>query len=187
MSFDFLKTNNECINSKPSDFGTIDGKSVVSIRRDGSTAVHFVVSDTPLEEGSEVVVALDWAKRFDHMQQHSGQHLISAIAEKTFSLATTSWNLGEEVSFIELDSNNVSEETVKQLEDIVNEKIISSLPVSVQLFDKNDKQLEEIFGRLALPEDQNAPIRVISIEGVDRNPCCGTHVSNLSQLQVILE
>ena len=140
--------------------------------------------DTPLDTGAEVVVALDWNKRFDHMQQHSGQHLITAIAEQTFSLVTTSWTLGEEVSYIELDSSSVSEQTIKQLEDIVNEKIMSSIPVSVELFDKNDKQLEEVRSRLELPEDQNGPIRVVSIEGIDRNTCCGTHVSNLSHLQV---
>lgn len=170
--------------SKPNDFGTIDEKPVINVRRNGEKAIHFVISDNPFAIDQEVCMKVDWKRRFDHMQQHSGQHLITAIADKMFSLPTTSWNLGEEVSFIELDSPNISDETINQLEIIVNEKIRSSLPVNVTLFDKNDKDLDEVRTRLELPEDQTGPIRVVSIEGVDRNTCCGTHVSNLNDLQV---
>ena len=157
---------------------------MISVRRDGDKAIHFVSSDIPLTTGAKVLVTVDWDKRFDHMQQHSGQHLITAIAEQTFSLPTTSWCLGEEVSHIEMDSNAIPEDIVKKLEQIVNEKIRASIPVSINLFDRNDKQLEEVRSRMDLPEDQNGPIRVVTIDGIDRNTCCGTHVSNLSHLQV---
>lgn len=170
---------------KPSDSGTIDGRPVVSVRRDGNEAVHLVCSRDPLTPGAQVLVAVDWNKRFDHMQQHSGQHLITAVADQTFSLATTSWNLGEQVSYIELDANTISDETIDKLELIVNEKIRASLPVSIDLLDENDEQLAEVRSRMDLPADQRGPIRVITIEGVDRNTCCGTHVSNLSHLQVL--
>ncbi|XP_054156494.1 alanyl-tRNA editing protein Aarsd1-B-like isoform X2 [Oppia nitens] len=170
---------------QPCDWGTIDDKRVVDVRRDGDTAIHFVLSEEPLEMNSEVYLRVDWSRRFDHMQQHSGQHLITAVAEQTYGLKTTSWNLGDEVSFIELDAKEVSDDTVRQLEELVNEKIRISAPVSVTLYDKNDKRLEEISTRLMIPEDQSGPIRVITIEGVDENTCCGTHVSNLSHLQTI--
>ncbi|CAG2173316.1 unnamed protein product [Oppiella nova] len=170
---------------QPSDFGTIDGKQVVDVRRDGDIAVHFVVSDGPLEVGRQVDVEVDWKRRFDHMQQHSGQHLITAIAEQTFALKTTSWSLGEEISSIELDAKEVSEESVRRLESLVNEKIRESVPVSITLFDRNDERLKEVSTRLLIPEDQSGPIRVVSLEGIDRNTCCGTHVSNLSHLQSI--
>ncbi|CAG2105383.1 unnamed protein product [Medioppia subpectinata] len=170
---------------QPSDFGTIDGKQVVDVRRDGDIAVHFVVSDEPLSEGREVDVTLDWSRRFDNMQQHSGQHLITAIAEQTFGLCTTSWSLGEEVSFIELDAKEVSDETIRKLETIVNEKIRSSAPVVVTVYDKNDERLQEVRTRLMVPEGLTGAIRVVTIEGIDSNTCCGTHVTNLSHLQSI--
>jgi len=119
------------------------------------------------------------------MQQHSGQHLITAIAEQTFALKTTSWSLGEEISSIELDAKEVSEESVRRLESLVNEKIRESVPVSITLFDRNDERLKAVSTRLLIPEDQSGPIRVVSLEGIDRNTCCGTHVSNLSHLQSI--
>jgi len=69
------------------------------IRR-GDQAVH--VTEQPLQAGEEVRQQISWERRFDHMQQHSGQHLITAVIDKEFQFGTVSWWLGEEVSYIEL-------------------------------------------------------------------------------------
>ncbi len=167
--------------------GTIDDKPVINVRRNAENAIHFVISDNPFAIGQEVGVKVDWSRRFDHMQQHSAQHLITAIADQTFSMPTTSWALGEEVSYIELDSPHISDQIIDELQNLVNEKIRSSIAVNVTLHDRNDINLEEVRTRLELPEDQTGPIRVVSIEGIDRNTCCGTHVSNLSHLQVFID
>ena len=62
---------------------------MLRVIRDGARAVHF--TDAPLAEGENVHMAVDWKRRFDHMQQHSGQHLITAVADKMFNYKTTSW------------------------------------------------------------------------------------------------
>ncbi|XP_051850328.1 alanyl-tRNA editing protein Aarsd1-like isoform X3 [Antechinus flavipes] len=167
---------------QPDDRGSIDNIPVLRVTRRGPEAEHFLL--TPLAPGSQVQVQLDWERRFDHMQQHSGQHLITAVADHLFGLKTTSWELGRFRSTIELDSPMVLPEQIVAIEQSVNEKIRNRLPVTVKELSPDDPEVEKVRGR-GLPDDHVGPIRVITIEGVDSNMCCGTHVKNLSDLQVI--
>uniref|UniRef100_A0A8C8YX51 Alanyl-tRNA editing protein Aarsd1 n=1 Tax=Prolemur simus TaxID=1328070 RepID=A0A8C8YX51_PROSS len=167
---------------QPDDRGTINDISVLRVSRRGAQADHF--TQTPLIPGSQVLVRVDWERRFDHMQQHSGQHLITAVADHLFEMKTTSWCLGRFRSIIELDSPSVTAEQVAAIEQNVNEKIRDRLPVNVRELSLDDPEVEQVRGR-GLPDDHAGPIRVITIQGVDSNMCCGTHVSNLSDLQVI--
>ncbi|EPY88181.1 hypothetical protein CB1_000194008 [Camelus ferus] len=167
---------------QPDDHGTINDISVLRVTRRGAQADHF--TQTPLTPGTEVQVRVDWERRFDHMQQHSGQHLITAVADHLYGLKTTSWELGRLRSVIELDGPLVTVEQVAAIEQDVNEKIRDRLPVNVRELSLDDPEVEQVRGR-GLPEDHAGPIRVVTIKGVDSNMCCGTHVNNLSDLQVI--
>uniref|UniRef100_A0A3B3WMF3 Alanyl-transfer RNA synthetases family profile domain-containing protein n=1 Tax=Poecilia mexicana TaxID=48701 RepID=A0A3B3WMF3_9TELE len=167
---------------QPDDHGLIGEVPVLRVTRQGPDAVHFVTS--PVEVGQEVRVTVDWERRFDHMQQHSGQHLITALADAMFGYKTTSWDLGRHRSTIELDTPSVKAAQLQELEEAVNEKIRSGIPVSVQLLDLSDPAVEKVRSR-GLPDDHAGPIRIIDMEGIDANMCCGTHVTNLSHLQVI--
>uniref|UniRef100_A0A9J7YH87 Alanyl-tRNA synthetase domain containing 1 n=2 Tax=Cyprinus carpio TaxID=7962 RepID=A0A9J7YH87_CYPCA len=167
---------------QPDDHGTVGGVPVLRVLRQGPEAVHFISS--ALEEGQEVHIKLDWERRFDHMQQHSGQHLITALADTMFGYKTTSWDLGRQRSSIELDTATVKPGEMEALEVAVNEKIRAHIPVAVNLLSIDDPAVEKVRSR-GLPDDHAGPIRIVDIEGVDANMCCGTHVSNLSHLQVI--
>ncbi|KAL2078205.1 hypothetical protein ACEWY4_025890 [Coilia grayii] len=167
---------------QPDDRGTIGGVPVLRVSRQVAEAVHFVTS--PLEEGQEVQLKVDWERRFDHMQQHSGQHLVTALADTMFGYKTTSWELGRQRSSIELDTPAVKPGEMEALEAAVNQKIRDHVPVTVQLLSIDDPAVEKVRSR-GLPDDHAGPIRIIDIEGVDANMCCGTHVSNLSHLQAI--
>ncbi|XP_013394504.1 alanyl-tRNA editing protein Aarsd1-B isoform X2 [Lingula anatina] len=168
---------------QPDDRGKINSVDVHRVTRRGAEAVHFVQSD--LEVNSEVNVTVDWTRRFDHMQQHSAQHLVTAIAEQKYGYKTTSWNLGEKTSFIELDTTSLTEEQLKELEDEVNAKIRASLPMYPRLFESvDDPKIAEVRTR-GLPDDHVGPVRVVIIEGIEANMCCGTHVANLSHLQAV--
>ncbi|XP_009188982.3 alanyl-tRNA editing protein Aarsd1 isoform X1 [Papio anubis] len=167
---------------QPDDRGTINDISVLRVTRRGEQADHF--TQTPLDPGSQVLVRVDWERRFDHMQQHSGQHLVTAVADHLFKLKTTSWELGRFRSVIELDTPSMTTEQVAAIEQSVNEKIRDRLPVNVRELSLDDPEVEQVRGR-GLPDDHAGPVRVVSIKGVDSNMCCGTHVSNLSDLQVI--
>ncbi|XP_076039685.1 alanyl-tRNA editing protein Aarsd1-B [Oratosquilla oratoria] len=167
---------------QPDDRGTVNDIEVVRVIRKGGTALHYLVA--PLEEGTEVLQRVDWARRFDHMQQHSGQHLITAVTETLFGFATCSWYLAEKMSYIELDTPKLMPEQMEKIEKEVNSKIREGIPISIAEYDIDDPAIKEVRTR-GLPDDAVGPIRVVCIEGVDTNMCCGTHVSNLSQLQAI--
>uniref|UniRef100_A0A8D3E0C4 Threonyl/alanyl tRNA synthetase SAD domain-containing protein n=1 Tax=Scophthalmus maximus TaxID=52904 RepID=A0A8D3E0C4_SCOMX len=160
---------------QPDDQGLIADVPALRVTRQGPEAVHFVSS--PLEVGQEVQVKVDWERRFDHMQQHSGQHLITALADTMFGYKTTSWELGRQRSTIELDTPSVKPAQLQALEVATNEKIRAHVPVTVQLLSIDDPAVEKVRPCRA--------VRIIDIEGVDANMCCGTHVSNLSHLQAI--
>ncbi|XP_067139212.1 alanyl-tRNA editing protein Aarsd1-B [Centruroides vittatus] len=168
---------------QPDDRGTINGFPVIRIIKRKSKAVHYV--DKYFEPGDEVHLIVDWKRRFDHMQQHSGQHLITAVAENMYNFHTTSWNLGDELSYIELDTPTISNDKITELEEVLNEKIRENIPVYVNLFNRDAAELKEVRTRLELPDDENKLIRVVNIKGIDSNTCCGTHVSSLGHLQAI--
>ena len=78
------------------DHGTInDDIPVLRITRRGAKAIHFLQTEHPLEVGTTVKQIVDWKRRFDHMQQHTGQHLISALFEKLYNIETSSWWMAE--------------------------------------------------------------------------------------------
>ncbi|KAK7919794.1 hypothetical protein WMY93_011078 [Mugilogobius chulae] len=165
---------------QPDDHGFIGDVPVLRVTRQGPDAIHFVTSSVEPEQ--EVQLRVDWDRRFDHMQQHSGQHLVTALADAMFGYKTTSWELGRQRSTIELDTSCVKPDQLQALEEAVNEKIRAHIPVNVQLLSIDDPAVEKVRSR-GLPDDHAGPIRIIDIEGVDANMCCGTHVSNLSHLQ----
>ncbi|MEE6511169.1 hypothetical protein FKM82_017639, partial [Ascaphus truei] len=167
---------------QPDDRGFIDDVPVLRVTRLGPDAVHFVPS--PLDLGAQVPVRLDWVRRFDHMQQHSGQHLVTAIADSLYGFKTTSWELGRQRSVIELDTPTVTATQAEAIESLVNEKIREHKPVNVRVITVDDPEFDGVRSR-GLPDDHAGPVRIIDIEGVDANMCCGTHVSNLSDLQAI--
>jgi len=168
---------------QPDDRGTINGIEVMRVIRRGGSAVHFVPEAIP--EGTEVELVVDWSRRFDHMQQHSGQHLLSAIIENNFGYETTSWELGKLRSHIELSCKKLTAEEMEWIERTANEIIRNSTPVNVHEHPSAAcPELKHATTR-GLPDDHEGPVRVVEIPGIDRNMCCGTHVSNLSQVQVI--
>ncbi|XP_077406174.1 alanyl-tRNA editing protein Aarsd1-like isoform X3 [Vanacampus margaritifer] len=167
---------------QPDDHGLIADVPVLRVTRQGQDAAHFVAS--PLEVGQEVRVKVDWERRFDHMQQHSGQHLITALAENMFGYGTTSWELGRQRGTIELDTPTFKAAQVQELEQAANEKIRAHIPVNVKLLYNDSPEMEKVRSR-GLPDDHAWPIRIVDIDGLDSNMCCGTHVSNLSHVQVI--
>ena len=173
---------------QPNDTGFINDSPVVNVVRKGSEAIHRITADKPLEVGADVRMAVNWDRRLDHMQQHSGQHLLSALFEQIYGYDTKSWWLGTETSYIELDSKlEIKPEEIQAIEEKCNEYIAHAVPVTVSVFESLSAITSEDVKRATrgLPADHVGQIRVIEIQGVDSNLCCGTHVSNLSQLQCI--
>lgn len=161
--------------------------SVTNVIRKGPDAIHYIEdAENFLKVGDEVKQVVNWTRRHDHMQQHSGQHLISALFEKTFNYNTKAWWLGSESSYIDLDCKNLSDDEMKCIEKMANDFIAQAVPVNVNIYEKPEDAGDEVTrASKGLPLDLSGPIRVVNIAGVDSNMCCGTHVTNLAQLQVI--
>lgn len=155
---------------------------VYNVQRRGAEAVHYV--KTPIPVGEEVKQVVDWERRFDHMQQHSGQHLITAIINIHYKIDTTAWWLGTDVCHIELDAKTLTAEQLANIEKLANEKIQAHVPVNVKMCNIGDPALEGARTR-GLPEDVSGPIRIIEMVGLEEDLCCGTHVENLIQIQAV--
>lgn len=171
---------------QPEDLGCLNNNiSVLHVQREGDKAVHF--TNAPLDLGTPVHMKVNWDRRWDHMQQHSGQHLITAVIESIMGHKTLSWCLGVGIDskcFIELDSSEVSPERLQEAEIECNKVIMEARPVNVRIIERDSDEFALVRSR-GLPSGSVGPIRVIDMTGVDVNMCCGTHVSNLSHLQCV--
>ncbi len=154
---------------QPHDVGTLDGVPVVEVVETNGQIVHVLAR----ELGPGVVHGvIDWGRRFDHMQQHTGQHILSRAFEELFSAATVSFHLGAESSTIDVELASLDWDAAAQIEELSNSVVLQNRPVVTREYDQNE------VGRLALRRTppSRGRIRVVSIEGFDDCACGGTHV-----------
>jgi len=167
---------------QPCDTGVAGGIPVVRVVNEGGEAFHYLSG--PLEVGAEVDIILDWERRQDLMHQHSAQHLITALSIELFGYETLSWDLGREVTTIDLSTEQLTAEEFARLEDRVNSAIVTGHAVSPRWISRDSEEMAQIRCR-GLPENVTGPVRVLEIAGIDTNLCCGTHVQNTSQLRMV--
>lgn len=165
---------------QPCDHGTLNGVPV-SVARVGGAVEHRVA--TAIQVGP-ATLELDWERRYDHMQQHTAQHLITAIAADRYGWRTTSFHLGAVECSIDLDTERVSAREIDDLAEAVNVEIRAARPVNMRLVAPDQLQSLGVRTR-GLPDGHTGEVRLIEIAGVDRNTCGGTHVANTAQLQSI--
>jgi alanyl-tRNA synthetase len=178
---------------QPHDIGTLNATSrsgaqlevpVSSVEEDDTGEVWHT-THKPLQEGTTVRGAIDAARRRDHMQQHTGQHLLSAFLQRDFGLKTVSFHLGADDSTIDLDGD-LTNEQLTQAEQTANELIRVALPVSIRTVSQQDAETMLAAGTLRKLPPRLGPIRIIEIAGIDVNACGGTHVSNTAQIAPLL-
>ena len=163
---------------QPSDHGTMRGVDVIDVQKAGGVVRHFLSAELPL---GPVHQELDWARRFDHMLQHTGQHLLTAVALGRFGWKTTAFHLGPMVSDIELDVGSLGDDDLRRLEDAVAQEIRASRPVTVRRAQIDEMEALGVRSRL-LPEGLSGEIRLVEIEGLDLNTCGGTHLRSTAEI-----
>lgn len=166
---------------QPADHGGLGEAAVLDVRREGGEIRHFL--DAAVGEGPARLL-LDWRRRFDHMQQHTAQHLLSALALSRFEWATRAFHLGPEVSDIDLDVEPPSVARLDELEDEVNEKVASALAITCRRVSRQECEGLGVRSR-GLPAGHTGDIRLVEIEGVDLNTCGGTHVRSTSEVGAV--
>lgn len=149
---------------QPGDRGTLGPARVLDTQERDGAVLH--VLDQPLP-AAEYEAHIDWARRFDHMQQHHGQHLLSAAFEK-LGAPTVSFHLGERTCTIDLDAA-LARLDLAQAEALANESIWRNLPVVARDFSPEER------ARLQLRKEPVKGDRVVVVEGIDASPCGGTH------------
>src|SRR6478672_9933611 len=163
---------------------TADGQQIaiteVADEEDGRI-LHFAVASLP--KGTQVHGSVDAARRRDHVQQHSGQHVLSAAFIQLFNMPTVSFHMGEESCTIDLETNGLSAAQAQKAELLANEVIAEDRPVSIRFV-----PLEEArqLGLRKLPPKQTGDLRLIDISEFDLTACGGTHVRATGQIGSIL-
>jgi alanyl-tRNA synthetase len=155
--------------------------AVEEVTEDEDGAVWHSVRQ-PLEAGTEVEGRIDWDRRFDHMQQHTGQHLLSAIFLRESQAPTVSFHLGENSSTIDLAVAQPAQLDLEKVERISNEIIGEDRAVTVCYVSRDEAESMLAAGELRKLPDREGEIRLIDIAGCDRNACGGTHVRSTGQI-----
>jgi len=164
---------------QPNDLGKIGDANVLDVRDEGDEILHLV-DRKPADP--DVKGKINWPRRFDHMQQHTGQHLLSAMFQERFGLPTVSFQLGAEVCTIDLRGPEPSEEFLEGAERAANQIIFEDRPVNVRYGTAD--QLSEIGVRKEVARE--GILRAIEIEAADLQPCGGTHVKSTGQIGLLL-
>ncbi len=163
---------------QPADHGTMSGVEVVDVQKTDGIIRHFLGGELPPGPVHQI---LNWGRRFDHMQQHTGQHLLTAVALGRFGWATTAFHMGPSVCDIELDVPSLSGGELRRLEDAVAEEILTARPVTIRHAGIDEMEALGVRSRL-LPEGHGGEIRLVEIEGLDLNTCGGTHVRSTAEI-----
>ncbi len=166
---------------QPADHGTVDGVAVTDVRRSPEGIRHLLAE--PVASGG-VTVRLDWDRRFDHMQQHTAQHLLTAVAQDRFGWPTTAFHLGADVSDVELDTTALPPAAVADLEEAVAAEVRAARPVCVSWIEPAELAGAGVRTR-GLPDGHTGPVRLVEIVGIDRNTCGGTHVRSTAELEAV--
>jgi alanyl-tRNA synthetase len=162
---------------QPFDTGKLGGANVIEVIDEEERVAH--VLDAPIATG-EIKAQIDWARRFDHMQQHTGQHLLSAVLEELFKIPTVSFHLGAEVCTIDVAAPSVTTDRIDQAEVRCAEIVGEARPLAITF--------EDAAADLGLRKEsqRTGTLRVVDIQGIDRSACGGTHVRTTAEIGPVL-
>ncbi|MEA4915086.1 MAG: alanine--tRNA ligase-related protein [Christensenella sp.] len=162
---------------QPSDTGTLGEANVLHVREEEGVIYHRV--DRALSTGAVVSGKIDWARRFDLMQQHTGEHLLSFSFYELFSASNVGFHLALDYATIDFDKP-VSHEQIMEAELLANRFVWKNLPVIATFYDSEDEVR-------ALPLRKHAeglvpPIRIVGVEGADLCTCCAPHCTKTGEI-----
>lgn len=163
---------------QPHDLGWLNEVRVIRVEEENGLILHFLEKEL---SGEEVRGRIDWPRRFDHMQQHTGQHILSQAFYELVRGETLSFHLGQEESTVEISLPAIKDETLTRVEDLANQVLFSDLEVKTYFLP------EEEIGSIPLrkPPRKAGLIRVVEVEGFDYSACGGTHCRRTGEVGLI--
>jgi alanyl-tRNA synthetase len=163
---------------QPFDLGSLNGVEVVEVVEDAEAILHVLKSQV---EADAVKGRIEWKRRFDHMQQHTGQHILSQAFVEVLKGETKSFHLGGDSSTLEIGIGTVSDESLERVEGRANQVVFEDRPVKTR-FVPPDRIAEVPLRR---PPKVEGVIRVVEVEGFDWSACGGTHVGRTGEIGLI--
>ena len=160
------------------DLGTLGGVRVLDVREAGEEVVHLC--DAPLEVGSNVDGAIDYARRFDLMQQHSGEHMVSGVVHEKYGYHNVGFHMGADMITIDFDGMIPAEE-LPLIEAQVNAAIWKNIPLRIWVPSPEELPNVRYRTKRALPW----PVRIVEVPGVDSCACCGVHVASTGEIGLV--
>ena len=160
------------------DLGILGGVRVLEVKEQGEQIIHLC--ESPLEVGSQVAGAIDWERRFDHMQQHSGEHLVMGQVFQKFGYHNVGFHMGGHLVTIDLDGP-VTWEDLMEIEAKTNEIICRNLPVKTWYPSPEELVNIPYRSKKRIPW----PVRIVEFGGEDICACCGTHVKYTGEIGLV--
>lgn len=160
------------------DLGTLGSANVLDVRERGDQVVHLC--DQALPAGTEVTGTIDYARRFDLMQQHTGEHMVSGIIHARYGYHNVGFHMGADVVTIDFDGM-IPPQDLPEIENAVNEAIWQDLPLHIWY--PSPEELPQVGYRTkrALPW----PVRIVEVPGIDKCACCGVHVARTGEVGLV--
>ena len=163
---------------QPSDRGTLNGIEVLGVLEEDSKILHLLEDDI---SAGEVKGKIDWQTRFDFMQQHAGQHILSQSFHELYQAETLSFHLGEVTSTVEIDLRKVAEEEVERVETRANDIVFQDREIKSYFIP--EEKISSI--PLRKPPKKKGLIRVVEVTDFDYSACGGTHPSKTGEVGLI--
>lgn len=163
---------------QPADHGTLGGVTVQDVREKNGEVLHFCSG--PLETGAKVDGRIDWDRRFDFMQQHSGEHIVSGILCGKFGCDNVGFHIGHDLVTIDFNTM-LSTDDVRLVEKLANQYIWEDHPVQVSW--PSPEELKSLEYRSK--KELTGQVRIVSWPGADRCACCGTHAARSGQVGLV--
>ena len=160
---------------QPCDLGTLGQAKVLDVQEKDGTVFHTV--DTPVEIGSSLPGVIDWDRRFDHMQQHSGEHIVSGMLCARFTCDNVGFHMGEDLVTIDYNAD-IPWDALQEVEAAANRYLWENHPIDIQLHRGEELSAIDYRSKKAIPGD----VRIVAFPGADCCACCGTHVERTGQI-----
>ncbi|MBO2528228.1 MAG: alanyl-tRNA editing protein, partial [Clostridiales bacterium] len=163
---------------QPSDHGVLGGVNVLDVHEKNGVITHLC--DAPLSVGAKVQGTLNWARRFDHMQQHSGEHICSGLICEKYLCDNVGFHMGTDVTTIDFNAD-ISWDELLEIEARANQYIYENHAIDIHFYRGAELDAVEYRSKKPLEGD----VRIVSFPGADCCACCGTHVVQSGQVGIV--
>ena len=160
------------------DLGTLAEAKVLDVQEVGEEVLHLC--DKPLPVGQEVIGRIDWERRFDLMQQHSGEHILSGLIHAKYGYHNVGFHIGKDTMEVDFDGP-IPPEALSELEAMANRAVWENLPIHCGYPSPDELPLIPYRTKKAL----DWPVRIVEVPGYDTCACCGVHVANTGEIGLI--